>query len=416
MTSASRCRCALAAALAVAIVAPTTRAGDHPFPFVLETGKAARRNRPVHVALPPALATKLPADLPATAAWIDGTVNGKSVTWPAQIERTGRGAILHFVLRRAEANETHRLTLHVDPDRTASPGSPIFRFDDKKGEHLDLMLGDAGVLRHMYARDEARHDETYKVFTHIYGYHGEPYITKGPGGKYTHHRGMFIGWNRATVGDTRYDFWHMKPKGTLQTHAGFDHELAGPALGRFTDRIDWTTAEGKTAIQERRTIAAAWQPPGQSLFDIEIELRSKAGTIRLEGDPQHAGFQVRAVQAVHDHAEDTLYFHPEGSEVKKNVVASGDWVTCTFELAGHPYAVMYFSHPSNPHRDTAILSIRQYARFGEYFPTDLEEGKPLHLKYRVVVMDMDRHGAMSPERIQAKYHDYIHPVKVMFAK
>ena len=75
---------------------------------------------------------------------------------------------------------------------------------------------------------------------------------------------------------------------------------------------------------------------------------------------------------------------------------------------------MYFSHPSNPHRDTAILSTRQYARFGEYFATDLIEGQPLRLKYRVIVMDTDRHGAVSTPRVQSKFEDYITPVKVSF--
>ncbi len=385
-------------------------ARGHEFAIRVETGAATRRNTPVAVKLPGRVAEGVRET--AKGAWIGGTVDGQSVRYPAQFERTDDGVVLRFVLRRAEAGRTLDLRLHTHGPESAGP---VFSFDDRSVEYVDLRLGDNGVLRYMNARDEARHFETYKVYHHIFGYHDEPFITKGPVPTYPHHRGMFIGWNHTRIGDQEVDFWHMKPKGTIQKHRGFaSNELAGAVVGRRTALIDWITPDGRTVIEERRTVAAFWQPAAQSLFDVDIELRSRAGRIRLEGDPQHAGFQVRADQEVFENQKETVYTVPEGSDYKKNVTATGPWVASTFKVKGHPYAVMYFSHPSNPHRDTAVMSTRQYARFGEYFATDLIEGRPLHLKYRVIVMDTDRHGVLSTPRVQSKFEDYITPVKVSF--
>ena len=388
-------------------------AGGPSFPIVIETGQAARRNRPVSVRLPDRIARTVTDGVMAEGGAISGNVNGKSVTYPACFEKTADGTLLRFVLQRAEANETHTLTLNLG--HGSKHFAETFRFADKKGDYLDCFLGKVGVTRYMYARDETRHLDTYKVYHHIYGYHGEPFLTKGAGGTYTHHRGMFIGFNKTRIGDRSYDFWHMKPEGTVQKHRRFaDDGLANPVVGRRTAMIDWITPDGKTVIQERRTTAAFWQPPGQSLLDIDIELHSKAGTIRLDGDLQHAGFQVRAAQEVHDNRDKTVYYIPKGSTRGKKDDVKGAWAACTYRLAGHPYVVMYLSHPSNPHRDQAVLSTRNYARLGEFFPTDLLESKPLRMRYRVIIMDTDRHGKVSVERVQGKYNDYTKPVKVAF--
>jgi hypothetical protein len=395
------------------LVSLPTIAASRTFPIVIETGQAARRNRPVTVTLPERVARSVTDQTIRNGGTISGRINGASVTFPACIERTVDGPRLHFVLGRAEAGESHAMTLTLDSKPAEADAS--FRFVDKPGEYQDCMLGQSNVLRYMYARDESNHLETYKVFHHIYGYHGEPFITKGAGGTYTHHRGMFIGFNKTRVGDKQYDFWHMKPMGTIQKHLGFaDTALANPIVGRQTAQIGWITPDGNKVIEEDRTLAAYWQPPGQSLFDIDITLRSKAGTIRLDGDLQHAGFQVRAAQEIHDNRAKSVYYIPTGSTRGKDDDVKGAWAACTFKLAGHPYVVMYLTHPANPHRDTAVLSTRDYARLGEFFPTDLVEKQPLRMRYRVIVMDTDRHGKVSAERVQGKYDDYTQPVNVTF--
>ena len=72
-------------------------------------------------------------------------------------------------------------------------------FTLKDGEYLDIFAGDKPRLRYMHKFDVStpalKHDH-YKPYCHVLAPDGKSYITKGPGGKFTHHRGMFLGWNK----------------------------------------------------------------------------------------------------------------------------------------------------------------------------------------------------------------------------
>src|SRR5688500_4156610 len=91
---------------------------------------------------------------------------------------------------------------------------PIFRFVDGDG-YRDLFFGDKPIYRYMTKYDPADRDNTFKPFHHLYGMHDEGFITKGPGGLYTHHRGLFFGYK------TQHgDFWHCRD-GVSQRHQRF---------------------------------------------------------------------------------------------------------------------------------------------------------------------------------------------------
>jgi mono/diheme cytochrome c family protein/glucose/arabinose dehydrogenase len=68
-----------------------------------------------------------------------------------------------------------------------------FAFQDKAGEHLEVLSGGKIVARYMYAHDvstPARQAETYKPYLHVFDAAGAGPITKGAGGSFTHHRGI----------------------------------------------------------------------------------------------------------------------------------------------------------------------------------------------------------------------------------
>src|SRR5438876_264191 len=74
-----------------------------------------------------------------------------------------------------------------------------FSFHDETGEHLDILRDGKIAGRYMYAYDKStpeRRLETYKPYLHVFDAEGKAPITKGPGGTYTHHRGIYIGWNK----------------------------------------------------------------------------------------------------------------------------------------------------------------------------------------------------------------------------
>jgi Methane oxygenase PmoA len=95
---------------------------------------------------------------------------------------------------------------------SAAPSGAGFSFQDDPGQYLDILLDGKIVGRYMYAHDtssEAKRVETYKPYLHVFDAEGKAPITKGTGGVFPHHRGIFIGFNKIEFNGKNYDRWHM---------------------------------------------------------------------------------------------------------------------------------------------------------------------------------------------------------------
>lgn len=296
--------------------------------------------------------------------------------------------------------------------------------DNPRTGTADLMYGDQPAIRYMYAFDRStpeREHETYKVYHHVFGPGTGEIITKGAGGKYTHHRGLYVGWNKMIAGDkTSYDFWHCT-KGAHQRHAKFLEKKADEKRGTMTAEIHWNDAEGVPVIVETRTVTATKSPAESGKepawqIDWKTTLESRRGEIRLEGDRQHAGFQYRAAQHVAE-TNGARFIRPKGFPQQEQAFQVGDkgdppphinlgWLAMHYELDGKTYTVEYFEDPSLP--KPSLYSERPYGRFGAFFKTKLTEDNPLTMRYRVRV------SAGTPpaqEAIQKRYDRFVADLK-----
>jgi hypothetical protein len=252
------------------------------------------------------------------------------------------------------------------------------------------------VLRFVhYALDDStpkRREKTYKVFHHVWDPAGKRLLTKGPGGLYTHHRGLFYGFNRITYDGGTADIWHC----TGETHQAFRRVVsrsAGPVLGRHRVEIDWNGKGGKTFAREERELTA-YNVPGGTLLEFASVLRTTGGPVRLDGDPQHAGFHFRADNEVAAKtAKRTVFVRPGGTGKpgeewnwpghRRQV--NLPWLAMSFVLGGKRYTVAYLDRPGNPKE--ARFSERTYGRFGSYFAYELRRGKPLRVNYRIWIQE-----------------------------
>lgn len=169
-----------------------------------------------------------------------------------------------------------------------------FRFVEGLG-YTDLLDGSMPVYRHMTAWDPGKHVETYKVFHHVYGFHGEGFLTKGAGGVYTHHRGLFLGWYKTSTAGTEMDSWHCT-KGASLRHVRYlpERELAGEQARRASV-TEWTLADNSVLVRDTREVTAWFPAPGKLFLDWTITIASATGhPLSLSGDANHAGFQFRA--------------------------------------------------------------------------------------------------------------------------
>jgi len=312
----------------------------------------------------------------------------------------------------AEQTRTYAVNLHAS---TRGQAATSFAWKDSSAngvKSMDLLYGQRPVLRYMYTPfDPANIEATKKPYHHVFDPDGSRLITKGAGGKYPHHRGIFFGYRKCHIGKGQpVDTWHAR-KGECTVHRKVLKEYAGPVFGGHEVLIDWKDCQGKTFIEETRRVVAFRQPDGQILIEFASTLRPTRGPVRLEGDRHHAGVQFRAAQEVADNESGTRYLRPAAWRDVSTTQAVDEpdykdlpWDVVQYKLADRAYTVAYLTDPANP--ANAEFSERPYGRFGEYFPWDLRADHPLTVRYRWWITATQN---VSRDAIQSKYEDLATP-------
>ncbi|GAF71813.1 unnamed protein product, partial [marine sediment metagenome] len=318
---------------------------------------------------------------------------------------------LWWILPQAKAGRTGSWTATLSHREKASREG--FSWKDKPGDYLDLLFNGRKVMRYMYAYDDStpeRLNDTNKPYHHVFDAEGENLLTKGPGGLYTHHRGIFIGWNKLEFGGEEYNLWSMN--GVAQRHQRFLKETAGPVLASSESLINWNDPNGGPIIVEQRKITVFRQPdPSILLLDFHSRLEAVRGDVYLNGDPEHGGFQYRAhndvstgseraqrvaaeagKQTPDDIAEGgkdaraTYLFHEDGIDPLKD--QDLPWAAMSYGLNDRRYSVQHMNPPENP-RPTIYSAYRDYGRFGAFFKKKIGSGETLALRYRILVVEGD---------------------------
>jgi hypothetical protein len=253
---------------------------------------------------------------------------------------------------------------------------------DSAGKHLDILKDGKPVVRYMYAFDnstpETRH-ETYKVYHHVLDPAGKEFITKGSGGQYTHHRGIFVGFARLEHGGKTHDLWHMKGNCNL-IHQKFLSKQGDKNSATVSSLIHWDIDNDKTIIEEKRTLTVYYtDSEAHLLADWTSELTAVSGAVLLKGDPEHAGVQYRPHNDVSKNKSAKYTFQNDGIDPRKD--KDQPWVALTYKLGDATYSVQHMRHPKNP-SDSVYSAYRDYGRFGNYFVKPIADGETLTLRYR----------------------------------
>lgn len=400
-------------------------------------GKADETNVVCSIALPANSTAVSAMKLP------DGGLVRAQTVGPAILDKQDKTRYVVFVLPKLKAGETLTLSPVSSPDDSKS--SPSFVFVEEKGKYTDLLYGTRPVLRYINApHDPAYHFLTFKPFHQVFDpVEGKVLLTSGAHAKaseglYPHHRGLFFGFNKISYGNKQTpDIWH----GTDNVYSQHEKMLGGetgPVLGRQQEEITWHGKDGATFATEDRELTV-YAVPGGTMIDWSTVLLSNAGTVKLDGDPQHAGFHFRAAQEVADKIKtetdlakkenrkpnpaDTYYLRPDGKGKlgeTRNWDAKGadprtvnlPWNAMSFVVGGKRYTVLRINHPDNPGETRG--SERDYGRFGDYFEYTLTPDHPLRLRYRVWVQA----GEMTVDQCNALAAEFVHPpaTKIVAAK
>lgn len=266
-------------------------------------------------------------------------------------------------------------------------------------DHLDVKYGDRLVARYMHAHDTSTPEklhETYKPYLHIMDAAGKAPITKGPGGQFTHHRGIFFGYSKLKHNGQLFDLWHMK--GVEQVHQKFVDNKAGSDGAQFTSVIHWNNKAGDPILVEHRTFTFL-PTKDQQLAHIQFKsiLKSPSGEVTLNGDPEHAGVQYRPANEV-DRKAAIYYFPGKDTDPRKN--RDLPWVGQTYTLKDASYSVVMFNHPENQ-KETIYSAYRDYGRFGAFPVGTVTPEKPFQLNYEWIIATGEM---LSVEAINKNYH------------
>lgn len=265
----------------------------------------------------------------------------------------------------------------------ALPVLADWELKEEPGKHLDVRKDGVTLARFMTAHDPSTKEslhETYKPYLHLFDPAGQGPITKGAGGDYTHHRGIFIGWSKISCAGKTHDRWHMK--GGEQVHQKFLAQTAGGDRAIFTSLVHWNDEAGQEFIIEERTMTVSAGPaPAYAQIDFTSKLSAPRSDVKLDGDPEHAGIHFRP--ANHVERSKTLYVFP-----RENANAHKDkdypWVGETFTLAGRTSSVVAISHVGNP-SGTRWSAYRDYGRFGAFPTATIKSGESVTFKYRFLI-------------------------------
>ena len=262
---------------------------------------------------------------------------------------------------------------------------------------VEVLVAGKVVAAYLTANDvstPARAHETYKPYLRIVDPVDGQAITKGPGGTYTHHRGIFFGWIRVGLEGQKLDLWSMGSG--RQVHTGFKSQAIDHGLARLVSTIDWNDKKGRLILSEERTMELSpLATPGLLRVDFLTTVKAEAGDLALEADPEHGGVHYRAPQEVD--TTKTNYFFPVAKPVPHKDL-DYPWVGMTYALRDQMFGVVEIDHPANP-RGTRWSAYRDYARFRAYPHANLKKGDTLTLKYRFLI---SRGALVSTEFIQSE--------------
>ena len=403
-------------ALAVLLALPATAAAQK---ITVTGGKADAANV--------VCAAKLPAGNPANPTsliWSDNAALPAQRVNPALLDPQDGSQYVVFVLPKLKAGET--ATLVPGEDISGTGTFPAFKFAPEKDGQTDLLLGERKVLSYFHPKhDPANHFYTFKPFHHVYDpTDGKTPLTSGAykdpkEGLFPHHRGLFYGWNKITYDGKTADIWHGIDN-VFSQHDATGSTSAGHALGRERSNISWHGKDGATFATEQRELTA-YSVPGGTLIDFASVLKTNLKSVKLDGDPQHAGFHFRANMEVAQKTKaETYYLRPDGKGKPgetRNWEAKGadpktvnlPWDAASFVVGGKRWTVLRVNHPDNP--KDARGSERDYGRFGDYFEYEVTPEKPLRVKYRLWVQE----GEMTVEQCEAIAAGFVSPPAVKVA-
>lgn len=393
--------------MASMLIAANVQAEEKSIELIVAGGKADALHPVIKVTLPKGLEHFKSVEITGGEDFGLKGSHAAQIVATASLLSNDAGSELIFTLPEVKAGAKGSLKAKFSD--IASTKRSAFTWKDAD----NLAYHDKSVLSYVHlkfdpsatpAKKDAIANPTIKVYHHLFDSTGNVRLTNGPEGQYPHHRGIYFGFNQISYDGKKADVWHCK-NGESQQNVGESKQSAGDVMGRQRVQVAWNGQDGKNFASETRELTVYPLEKGW-LVEFESILATEREKVKLDGDPQHAGFHFRAAQDVEQkHKNETYFLRPDGkgemgkeknwekgkSLDHKNLA----WNAMSYVIGSKRYTTLYLDHPANPKE--ARQSERTYGRMGTYFEYTLTPQTPLKVKYRLWVQE----GELTTEQANA---------------
>lgn len=288
----------------------------------------------------------------------------------------------------------------TDPRRfrlEASETSPAsaFRFGDVSERSLGLWERDQPILVYNHgvmSKEGVPADRNRSTYVHpLYDLDGAVLTDDFPRDHY-HHRGLFWAWPHVVIGGKDYDLWTL---GGIRQK--FDRWLArevGPTTAVLGVENGWYVGD-RRAVRERVWLVAYPVVDGLRALDFTCVLEPIDEPVTLDGaaGKSYGGLNIRFAPGT-----DRVITTPKGNEPKDLLMTRLAWGDLSHTSAeGRPVGAALFvsgDHPDFPPtwltRHYGVLCVG----WPGVTPTKLEPGRPVTLRYRIVIHRGNADSAM----------------------
>jgi hypothetical protein len=224
-----------------------------------------------------------------------------------------------------------------------------------------------------------------------------------------HHHGLMF-----AVAADGVDFWAETPNCGRQTPAPGGNcrstAVNGSYRAIFDQQLDWTSAAGKPALRETRSIEVRGEsdlPATLLTWRSRLETPADRPTVVLSGS-HYFGLGMRFVVSMDAAGR---FFNSEGKEGPivrgSERVSPAKWCAYTSQADGKPVTVAMFDSPKNP-RPAQFFTMRPFAYLSVTLnvwkqPLTLKGGEPIDLCYGIALWD----GEIDAARVQEVYDRWV---------
>lgn len=220
-----------------------------------------------------------------------------------------------------------------------------------------------------------------------------------------HHRGVFWGWVEVRHAGKAYTHWVPDPAGIVHRFEEWTERVVSRRGARLAMRGGWYAAGRLRIVEERLAITVHPRTSRTRAVDFDLELEAAEDPVELRGEPKksYGGFSVRYAPQ----RGKTVIVTSDGRRGEDLVNTPLRWADYTTRFAGASgrSGAAVLVHPSHPSFPPTWLT-RHYGALCVGWPgvrpVTLESGRPVRLRYRVLV----HRGDLTDEELEAAWREY----------